>query len=241
MQGTKLPSLGIASLSQTGEPTFRPSPELTTQYKLKFESTSGSPDNMGSSNLNFSQVGALAGVSREVAEKVYSKIVSTLGKKLLSGRSILLSFHKVMELRFSGGVLRADMFSSSSPRPVGAGQRGAQPAARFPGENLFESKNKTALQGGRRQPDKLDNKASTVQRARNPITGEFDTEAEEPPTPPKRAPNNVILSGKLSLKFLNLYLLNICSLILNLSHICLNPTIRPPFVCPKQQQQQVDS
>lgn len=182
-KGTKLPSLGLVSITQEGAPTFRPAQELLSQFKMKFETASGNPDNAGASIINFSQVGAHAGVSREIADKVYTKIVATLGRKLLGGRSILLSFHKVMELTFDAGVLRAEMLSTGASTPRygvsrqrgGGGGGGQAIKISFPGENLFETANKTVAQGGggggRRAPTETDKTsangaAAAVQRAR---------------------------------------------------------------------------
>ncbi len=106
-KGVKLPSIGTLSLSAAGNVVFLVAKEIT-QCNIKYTSPVGgaaSQDKVPVSILNFALISQLTLLARPAVEKLYYAVIDILNKKLLGGRSVLLTFNKVVELQFSQGRL----------------------------------------------------------------------------------------------------------------------------------------
>jgi len=115
-RGVKLPLLGTFTMTQSGAPTFVPSKELLTNYKLKAKAFAAA-GSWSVQALNYSALaqasnqkidGGAGQLTRELVEKIVLKVIQVLGKAILEGRDIVLTVHRVAELSFKGGGVSSE-------------------------------------------------------------------------------------------------------------------------------------
>ena len=169
-KATKLEGLCTFTFNASGELIFVASPELCKKFALRQRNVAVPGDNMFS-KVNMIQLGKAAGVDRALADKVYSKLVETIGRILREKKSILLSLHHIGEVKFIGGEVSCSFHPNVThmlPQRMVAGKNGTM---------------RPSSAGSNRS------RPGSAPRARNPITGEFDGEMAPLATPRARARN----------------------------------------------------
>ena len=112
-KGVRLGQLGTFTKATSGGTTFVPASEILKCYKLKAK-PNPQPDSVPISGLNFTQLSQSSGVSREIAEKIYTRFVHCVGKSILEGREILLTIHKVAEISIKNSMMAVTFISQSN-------------------------------------------------------------------------------------------------------------------------------
>eukprot|EP01033_Poteriospumella_lacustris_P003086 gene3086-2262_t len=123
-KGVRLTSFGMFTFNSKGEPIFVMAAEFGNQFRLKQRGQPSGSSSVPVTTLNFAAVKDKANVPRDVVEKIYSKLLTCLGRVVYEGRSVLLTFHRVAEVEIQHGELnstfRPDFISQfvNAPNPV---------------------------------------------------------------------------------------------------------------------------
>lgn len=92
------------------QPIFTMSTEFSSQFKLK-QSFPGVAANIPTLMTNFQYISKVCKLDRETVEKIYNKFMKALGSAISEGRMVLLTIHKVAEIRISNGMLSCDFMA----------------------------------------------------------------------------------------------------------------------------------
>lgn len=72
------------------------------------QKTSSTADNIPISALNLEQLAGLVGITRDMVDKIVSKIIYVLGRSIREGRIVSLLIHKVASIDICGGELKCE-------------------------------------------------------------------------------------------------------------------------------------
>eukprot|EP01041_Mallomonas_annulata_P005047 gene5047-10112_t len=172
-----------------GDPIFNINQDFSAVYNVHQQLTTAI-DNIRTNKLNFAQISKCCGVDKDIAEKIYTKFLQLIVKGIESGRSILLTFHRVAEMTIRNKELKCkfmpDFISSVTTERK---RSGAVPGSRVGSKPPVEA-HSASIKG--RPKSKEDQEAEFLitrggmtkfppkpvitkqprPRARNPITGE---------------------------------------------------------------------
>jgi CCDC81 eukaryotic HU domain 2 len=80
------------------------------QNSLKQRSP-GAPDNLPVSALNYEQLSIIAGLPRDVVEKIVTKFLYVLGRAVREGRKISLLIHRITSVLIENGELKCEFMT----------------------------------------------------------------------------------------------------------------------------------
>ena len=99
-QGKGVRITGFGSFATLGkEPVFVMGTDFGRQCSLKQKAMVGSPDNIPIAALNYAQLAETVGKTRDVVDKVVAKLLYILGRETRAGRTVLLTLHRMCEVR----------------------------------------------------------------------------------------------------------------------------------------------
>lgn len=100
----------IAFRLPKGEPTFMMANDFGKQNSLKQRSP-GAPDNLPVSALNYEQLSIIAGLPRDVVEKIITKFLYVLGRAVREGRKISMLIHRIASVLIENGELKCEFMA----------------------------------------------------------------------------------------------------------------------------------
>jgi CCDC81 eukaryotic HU domain 2 len=80
------------------------------QNSLKQRSP-GAPDNLPVSALNFEQLSIIAGLTRDVVDKIVTKFLYVLGRAVREGRKISMLIHRIASVLIENGELKCEFMT----------------------------------------------------------------------------------------------------------------------------------
>ena len=127
-KGVRITSFGTFCMLGN-EPVFQMATEFGRQNNLKQKAVMGIIDNIPIAALNYAQLGGeLTNNSRDVVEKIVTKMLYCLGREVRTGRTILLTIHRCCEILIGKGELRAS-FGTDFLNDLRIGACAAPPAS----------------------------------------------------------------------------------------------------------------
>lgn len=93
-----------------GEPTFMMANDFGKQNSLKQRSP-GAPDNLPVSALNYEQLSIIAGLPRDVVEKIIAKFLYVLGRAVREGRKISILIHRIASVLIENGEFKCEFMA----------------------------------------------------------------------------------------------------------------------------------